>query len=278
MGNVRVRGLRLVDNKNWSRFNSEFRVPEDCSMTGIRAKYENGNLYITIPKKKPSKTPKEEPKMTASEMEQPHPLSSSKPSESQMAQPHLPSKQSALQSLPLPETGKIQQKLPQIPPRAKEQERPPQPEIQPEAPMPADVPRTQNNKMPFGNYDYAPSETLFSENHDDKPKEWENPESLAERILKGGAGKAKEPSASVKTSEELEHERKEHLDNRARETEALIGARLSSGLKLEDYMKNAREKLSEERQTLVNVGAAVLVITGLTIYICCNIGGKIHSS
>ncbi|CAM9003222.1 unnamed protein product [Rhodiola kirilowii] len=274
LGNIRVRGLRHVGNRNWSRFNSEFRVPEDCSMTGIRAKFENGYLHITIPKKNPlqSKIPKEEPRVTSAQSDPPQPLSPSKPLESQLAQPSRLQPQPPLPP-PVPQSEQIQPQPPQLPPLP-----PPVPHFRlPDPQMVADYPKDESQKMPPRIHDEAPSERHFPANREDELKEWETPESLAEMILKGGIDKRKEPPASVGTAEEMEQLRKEHLDNRARETEALIGARLSSELKVEDYIKMARGKLSDERQTLINMGAAVLVIAGLGVYICCNIGGKINT-
>ncbi|KAL3829855.1 hypothetical protein ACJIZ3_018657 [Penstemon smallii] len=48
---VRVRGERLVAGNKWSRFVEDFQVPENCEMTSIRAKFQGGTLNITVPKK-----------------------------------------------------------------------------------------------------------------------------------------------------------------------------------------------------------------------------------
>ncbi|XP_071709780.1 uncharacterized protein [Rutidosis leptorrhynchoides] len=48
---VRVRGERLVGGNKWSRFQEDFRVPENCEMSGIRARFDGGILTITMPRK-----------------------------------------------------------------------------------------------------------------------------------------------------------------------------------------------------------------------------------
>ncbi|KAI7724410.1 hypothetical protein M8C21_016861 [Ambrosia artemisiifolia] len=48
---VRVRGERLVAENKWSRFQEDYRVPENCEMRGIRAKFDGGILTITMPRK-----------------------------------------------------------------------------------------------------------------------------------------------------------------------------------------------------------------------------------
>ncbi|CAA0831465.1 HSP20-like chaperones superfamily protein [Striga hermonthica] len=48
---IRVRGERLVGGNKWSRFLEEFQVPEDGVMNSIRAKFQGGVLAITVPKR-----------------------------------------------------------------------------------------------------------------------------------------------------------------------------------------------------------------------------------
>lgn len=50
-GILRVRGERFLCSNKWSRFQEEVVVPEDCNMSEIRAKFEGGILQITMPKK-----------------------------------------------------------------------------------------------------------------------------------------------------------------------------------------------------------------------------------
>lgn len=48
---VRVRGERLIAGNKWSRFLEDFEVPENSDMNSVRAKFHDGALTITIPKK-----------------------------------------------------------------------------------------------------------------------------------------------------------------------------------------------------------------------------------
>uniref|UniRef100_A0A0E0GR81 SHSP domain-containing protein n=1 Tax=Oryza nivara TaxID=4536 RepID=A0A0E0GR81_ORYNI len=53
-GHLRTRGQRPVAGNRWSRFQKDFQLPADCNVDGIRAKFENEALTITLPKKTPS--------------------------------------------------------------------------------------------------------------------------------------------------------------------------------------------------------------------------------
>ncbi|KAG6393156.1 hypothetical protein SASPL_147391 [Salvia splendens] len=48
---VRVRGERLIAGNKWSHFLEDFEVPENSDMNSVRAKFHDGALTITIPKK-----------------------------------------------------------------------------------------------------------------------------------------------------------------------------------------------------------------------------------
>lgn len=49
-GVLKVSGERPIQGNKWSRFRKEFRVPDHCDVTHIRATFDNGALYITMPK------------------------------------------------------------------------------------------------------------------------------------------------------------------------------------------------------------------------------------
>lgn len=56
---IRVRGERLVAGNKWSRFLEDFQVPENGEMKSIQAKFEGGVLNIKVPKTKVEKKPQE---------------------------------------------------------------------------------------------------------------------------------------------------------------------------------------------------------------------------
>jgi Hsp20/alpha crystallin family len=49
-GKLIVTGERPVADNKWIRFRKEFQTPKDCNQDSIRAKLENGSVYITLPK------------------------------------------------------------------------------------------------------------------------------------------------------------------------------------------------------------------------------------
>ncbi|XP_058105809.1 inactive protein RESTRICTED TEV MOVEMENT 2-like [Magnolia sinica] len=50
LGKLTVNGERPVGSNKWSRFRKDFQVPENSNVNEIRARYENGALYVTMPK------------------------------------------------------------------------------------------------------------------------------------------------------------------------------------------------------------------------------------
>ncbi|XP_077243011.1 uncharacterized protein LOC143883557 [Tasmannia lanceolata] len=56
LGNLWVSGERPLDGNNWSRFRSNFRISNNCHVNEITAKFANGTLSITMPKKIPQVT------------------------------------------------------------------------------------------------------------------------------------------------------------------------------------------------------------------------------
>ncbi|KAL6326355.1 hypothetical protein AAG906_007860 [Vitis piasezkii] len=51
MDRLRVRGTRPSQPNTWIRFDKAFPIPEDCTTSGIQAKFGNGILYVTFQKK-----------------------------------------------------------------------------------------------------------------------------------------------------------------------------------------------------------------------------------
>ncbi|XP_077247244.1 uncharacterized protein LOC143886997 [Tasmannia lanceolata] len=49
-GNIILTGERPLGGNKWSRFRKEFRVPDNCNMNEIHAKFENGTLFVIMPK------------------------------------------------------------------------------------------------------------------------------------------------------------------------------------------------------------------------------------
>ncbi|XP_008807628.2 inactive protein RESTRICTED TEV MOVEMENT 2-like [Phoenix dactylifera] len=68
-GKIRISGERPLGDNRWNRFRKDFQVPENCNVSEIRAKFENGHLYVILPKlipevrerKEPTQAPDEKP-------------------------------------------------------------------------------------------------------------------------------------------------------------------------------------------------------------------------
>ncbi|KAG2536286.1 protein RESTRICTED TEV MOVEMENT 2-like [Panicum virgatum] len=56
-GHLRTSGERPLAGNRWSRFQKDFQLPDNCSVDGIRAKFQSETLTITLPKKAPSPPP-----------------------------------------------------------------------------------------------------------------------------------------------------------------------------------------------------------------------------
>ncbi|KAF3326692.1 inactive protein RESTRICTED TEV MOVEMENT 2-like protein [Carex littledalei] len=62
-GNLRVNGEHPLGENKWIRFRKDFQTTENCNRAEIRAKFENGRVYITLPKLvvDPVPPPREQP-------------------------------------------------------------------------------------------------------------------------------------------------------------------------------------------------------------------------
>ncbi|KAM3750782.1 hypothetical protein ACB098_04G060300 [Castanea mollissima] len=54
IGVLRIFGERPLDETRWSRFQKEIKVAKNCITSAIHAKFGNGVLSVTMPKKVPS--------------------------------------------------------------------------------------------------------------------------------------------------------------------------------------------------------------------------------
>ncbi|KAK1272254.1 hypothetical protein QJS04_geneDACA012976 [Acorus gramineus] len=50
---LRVSGERPIGALRWSRFQCDFKIPDGCVTSDIRARFEDGLLYVTLPKSLP---------------------------------------------------------------------------------------------------------------------------------------------------------------------------------------------------------------------------------
>lgn len=236
-GILRVRGERLVTSNRWSRFQEEVVVPKDCNMSEIRAKFEGGILRIMMPKKAittDKKNPIDERSSTTS---------NEPPTSSTVARPNL-------QTKPQPELPDELSTKPAFPSIAEK----PQPKMQQEATVPpvkppVDLEKPQNNQ-------------------DDS-----------------GEGKSKEmPASKVAENEVRDDNHEEAISGKLEKHEKNADALDQDKSSLSELDKNSRsgshrkvtslisKKLSEDRQLLMNMGAAALVIVALGTQIAYSFG------
>ncbi|KAL0410246.1 UNVERIFIED_CONTAM: heat shock protein [Sesamum latifolium] len=57
-GVLKISGERPLDASRKSRFYKEIQISSNCDASAIRAKFVNGCLYVTMPKRKPAVPPK----------------------------------------------------------------------------------------------------------------------------------------------------------------------------------------------------------------------------
>ncbi|PIN01296.1 hypothetical protein CDL12_26194 [Handroanthus impetiginosus] len=249
---IKVRGERLVAGNKWSRFVEDFQVPENGEMNSIQAKYRGGILNITIPKKE-----------------------SQEPREVLPPQP----KRDDIQKQPVPQKGQDKVSSEASANQIKD-EKVPQPQ------KTSGDPRTTQGREGDGKQ-HAPQKR-----HDkDFPTDDSTKTVVLQDIKDRHEHKEKDIAAErhVDVKEKIVHdEGKKPADSRelpevetAKKTKlAKDGAtgfpekkadnkELYGAFTKEKYKKAVKglAELNEERQLLVNMGVAMLVIVALTAYV-----------
>ncbi|XP_024963077.1 uncharacterized protein LOC112503248 [Cynara cardunculus var. scolymus] len=95
---IRVRGERLVAENKWSRFQEDFRVPKNCEMRGVRARFDGGILKITMPRKIITASPPPPTTSTSTSTTTRVPDKSEEPQETLVQKPKEDSKERATSS------------------------------------------------------------------------------------------------------------------------------------------------------------------------------------
>lgn len=263
---IRVAGERLITGNKWSKFNQAFPVPQNCDVQKIQGKFQNGVLTITMPKLTPSIPPN--PSSTTTESKE--------------------------------ENDKTVTQIPQQPKTFADTEK------QSAAHIPgATVASTTDGTMkPKDEKSDKVGEEKIKEKKERKEGEDEKSDKVGEEKIKENKerkegyentseSKQKETSKEVKgssladQSEENGKKRKEAKVTRPAEKakslkfggvgdeekpkEDLLGEKVKN---VAFAPKKSVMSLSEERQSLVNIGAAVLVIAALGTYIYYNYGSS----
>lgn len=250
---VRVRGERLVTDNKWSRFQEDFRVPENCEMRGIRARFDGGILTITMPRKivnAPSPT-------TTTTTTQVVPKTEEQPFNQIRQEEALPKPKEELKEKK-PEKPKTTTTL-------EENTLPPQP-------MPTSSHTPTTKQEPLKN---TPETKESSEEYrfgslptsvpkkDDKHDIIEKP-NIAEKTDLNAGGKGQQAL--------LEDMKKRNLEGgmgKSNDSHSVRGGKMKENKVVE---RRGLGVLNEDRKLLVNVGLGVLVIVALGVQVCYTIG------
>ncbi|XP_073288418.1 uncharacterized protein [Primulina huaijiensis] len=244
---IRVRGERLVAGNKWSRFLEDFKIPENCEMNSVRAKHQGANLTITVPKKNVEKGTKS-PKKT---LETFSPKTTAIDTTLQKGQDKvLPQNSTPRGTIELPdEKNRRQQKI-------------------------LDDERDKNSITPVSNDQNVVLQDIeLTEDHVPSnrhqaivptitvDKERKNLEQIEELPQVENIEKKKfDKDEAVGASKDRESKGKQKIHSSEGDY---------SAFKMGNYKKKVKAltELNEERQLLVNMGVAVLVIVALSAYV-----------
>ncbi|XP_062213341.1 proline-rich receptor-like protein kinase PERK8 [Phragmites australis] len=185
-GRLRTRGERPVAGTRWIRFQKDDQLPANCNADGIRAKFQNETLTITLPKKTPSPqaAPVPEPTRPAATTPQKPP-----PAVPELVRPALP-----LPLLtPAPSHHQPAERRPSLPMK------PPGPARLPSVPKPTPevVPQKKYNVGAAATAKPEPPPAAVPKPKEQEPVQEAKKPSLEEEEKRTGKEKAKEEEEAV---------------------------------------------------------------------------------
>ncbi|KAG5565065.1 hypothetical protein RHGRI_001076 [Rhododendron griersonianum] len=311
---LRVRGESLVGGNRWSRFQEDFHIPEDCNISGVRAKFEGETLTVTLPNKT---SPLAQVGHTKQEAKTPSREATSRPGD-QVQTPSReatssPGDQVSPKTISAVSEGKKTEgkgitegpsspKVATEPPKSQkgQGETPPKPAPSTaSAKQPADgkgvgstsaakiIPGTTETKeRSEGKGNLAEVKTPENialekavqkeKDIDEKGKESLKAENYIEKVVK----KEKEESGGTATVRKAKIAGFSDVPKQKQTTDDVTsggGSYEGFAEKYKQAMEELiakRENLNEERQLLLNMGMAILVIVALGAYISYTIGGS----
>ncbi|KAK3146559.1 hypothetical protein QOZ80_3BG0268050 [Eleusine coracana subsp. coracana] len=270
-GHLRTRGERPVAGTRWARFQKDFKLPDNCNVDGIRAKFESETLTITLPKKTPSP-----PQVTAAAPVAPAP---SRP------EPRRPATAPPPQAIPEPARPTVpaaplvpaapSQKLPPAPSQRQPAERlapalpqqrqpaerqPSLPPRLPSVPTPAEFVEPIKKKaesvaaaVPKLKEDYVKAK---KPSFNEMGKEEEE-----KRMEREAMGKMEEDRKMMEANRKMMEEKQEQ---EAKEMEEAAAAMARQPM---PAMAHQPRPTAASRGLLVNVAVAVVVLVGITAYV-----------
>ncbi|CAM0875587.1 unnamed protein product [Alopecurus aequalis] len=232
-GHLRTRGERPLQGNKWSRFQKDLQLPSDCNVDGIRAKFENEALTITLPKKHPS-PPQDAPATPATPMTpkpEPRKPSTAPPQKPPPALPE-PAKPTVLPPVP---SQKFPDRRPSLPRKPSEVPAP----ARPAPPVPAPAPELESPKKPT--------------------EEW----------VKEEAKKAQ--AAAEEEKKRMEREARGKMEEDRKMVDEMKKPKEAEGVMGEMEMAHRRRQTTARRGLLVNVAVAAVVLVGITVYVWNNL-------
>ncbi|XBI74143.1 hypothetical protein VPH35_067735 [Triticum aestivum] len=255
-GHLRTRGERPVEGGRWSRFQKDLQLPSDCNVDGIRAKFENEALTITLPKKHPS-PPQQQAAPVAPVMPMPAPAPATPKPEPR--RPYAAPSQKPPPALPEPARPAATAPPPVVPSQNPFADR--RPSL---ARKPADIPAPVRPAPPV-------PEPESPKRHNGaaataRPELPAFPKPTGEWVRE----EAKKPQEEAMAAEEEEKRRMEREARGKMEEDRKMAEADKETERMMD-MARRRRAAPANRGLLLNVAVAALVLVGITVYVWRNL-------
>lgn len=230
-GHLRTRGERPVEGNKWRRFQKDLQLPSDCNVDGIRAKFENEALTITLPKKHPS------------------------PQAAPVPMPATP--------MPTPATPKPEPRRPTTVPSQKP------PPAFPEPAKPTVLPPVPSQKFPDRRPSLPRKPSDIPAPPVPAPaQELESAKPAKEDWLIEEAKKAQAAAAAEEEEKRIEREARGKMEEDRKMVGEMKKPKEAEGIM---DMAQRRMPTPANRGLLVNVAVAVVVLVGITVYVWRNL-------
>ncbi|KAK1387989.1 SHSP domain-containing protein [Heracleum sosnowskyi] len=295
---LRVTGERPTGGNKWSRFQEDFEIPKNCIIKAIRAKFEDGILTITFPRiantaaapTKTTTTTTQKPKASQPSYPTSSPLQKQDKkeptSQTEAEIPQKPALPTPVLKEPTSQTTKAAiPRTPALPsPELKELERsrfqrqsPPKPTKASNytSSIDADLrkePRKyiESSRPPLVVDDKTPlvptlatgeatiNEEVMKGENDVKNEKTEKKEG---EMYQNGL----EKRGGIEKVEDVETKDKQHIENDEKVSNKIVEK--TDEVDFKQAMKSLGRRINEEKELVVNMGAAVMVIVGLGAYV-----------
>jgi hypothetical protein len=275
-GHLRTRGERPVTGTRWSRFQKDFKLPDNCNADGIRAKFESETLTITLPKKSPSTQvpvpvpgpppPRTEPRRQAAVQKPPQAI----------PEPARPAPPPTVPAAPLVPAAPSQ-KRPTAPSQKPPAERRPSlPRRLPSVPTPEELVEAMKKKAEQAAAavpklkDQVKETTKPSSSEDEKRTEREAMGKMAEdrKMVEENKQEAG-PAKMMEENKQVQAKQQEAGPAKMLEENKQEQAKQREAGPVIPEMEMARQPrpVAASRGQLVNVAVAVVVLVGITAYV-----------